>query len=234
MEYVASLSYGKDSIAMLYCIRQLGFQLDRILHAEIWATDTIPADLPEMVAFKEYADPIIERLTGLKVEHIRAPYTFEDIFYRRKKDGDIYGWPGVLARWCTSELKTRVLKKATKEAITYIGIAKDEPARLARLKSNQIAPLYEYGWTEADAMRWCQDNNLVSPIYNGVTTRGGCWFCHLQRVDELRQLRHNHPELWHIMLEWDEDCQKSAKGRFFKRPHTLADYDNIFWLDERR
>ena len=37
-EYILSLSYGKDSIACLEAIRQLGWPLDRIVHAEVWAT----------------------------------------------------------------------------------------------------------------------------------------------------------------------------------------------------
>ena len=53
MEYVLSLSYGKDSLACLGAIEELGWQLDRIVHAEVWATDTIPADLPPMVEFKK-------------------------------------------------------------------------------------------------------------------------------------------------------------------------------------
>lgn len=71
-EYILSLSYGKDSIACLEAIKQLGYPLDRIVHAEVWATDTIPADLPPMVKFKEYADKIIEEKYGIKVEHIYA------------------------------------------------------------------------------------------------------------------------------------------------------------------
>lgn len=48
-----SLSYGKDSLACLGAIEQLGYPLDRIIHAELWATDTIHANLPPMVEFKK-------------------------------------------------------------------------------------------------------------------------------------------------------------------------------------
>lgn len=71
-EYILSLSYGKDSIACLEAIRQLGYPLDRIVHAEVWATDTIPADLPPMVEFKKKADKIILERYGIQVEHICA------------------------------------------------------------------------------------------------------------------------------------------------------------------
>ena len=76
-EYILSLSYGKDSLACLEAIKQLGYPLDRIVHAEVWATDTIPADLPPMVEFKKKADTIILDRYGIKVEHICATRAVE-------------------------------------------------------------------------------------------------------------------------------------------------------------
>lgn len=71
-EHILSLSYGKDSLACLGAIEALGLPLDRIVHEEVWATDTIPADLPPMVDFKAKADKIILDRYGIKVEHIYA------------------------------------------------------------------------------------------------------------------------------------------------------------------
>ena len=63
MEYILSLSYGKDSMACFGACEILGWPIDRVVTAEVWATDTIPADLPPMVEFKAKADRIIkERL----------------------------------------------------------------------------------------------------------------------------------------------------------------------------
>ena len=81
MDYVLSLSYGKDSLACLGAIEELGWPLDRIVHAEVWATDTIPADLPPMVEFKAKADRIIKERWGLEVQHIRTKQTAESVFY---------------------------------------------------------------------------------------------------------------------------------------------------------
>ena len=47
------ISHGKDSLACLRAIELLGWKLKRIVHAEVWATDTIPGDLPPMVEFKK-------------------------------------------------------------------------------------------------------------------------------------------------------------------------------------
>lgn len=71
-QHILSLSYGKDSLACLGAIEKLGWPLDRIIHAEVWATDTIPADLPPMVEFKKKADKIIKERWGIDVEHICA------------------------------------------------------------------------------------------------------------------------------------------------------------------
>lgn len=69
---VACISHGKDSLAMLRAIQLLGLPLHRIVHTEVWATDTIPADLPPMVEFKNKAEGIIEELYGIKVENVCA------------------------------------------------------------------------------------------------------------------------------------------------------------------
>lgn len=71
-----SLSYGKDSMACLGAIEKLGWSLDKIVTAEIWATDDIQADLPPMVEFKEKADKIIKERYGLDVTHVYATKNF--------------------------------------------------------------------------------------------------------------------------------------------------------------
>lgn len=228
---VMSLSYGKDSLAMIGAIQELGLRLDRILHAEIWATDELPADLPEMVAFKDKADKIIFDMTGIRIERIRNELTFERQFHAKTKAGSMYGWPGTLSRWCTSNLKKSVLSKAQRGCHVYIGYAADEPKRIARLTPNQSAPLAEIGWTEADAMKWCERHDLVSPIYSKVS-RGGCWFCHFQTLRELRQMRRDFPERWKLMLQWDIDSQNASRGHFFHKPQHLTDYERRFAAED--
>ena len=123
MTHVLSLSYGKDSLACLGACKLLGYPIDRVIHAEVWATDTIPADLPPMVEFKAKADRIIKERYGLTVEHIYAKskgtlekLTYESIFYRplkkRKVERErIYGFPMLKGNWCTSDLKQRALQR---------------------------------------------------------------------------------------------------------------------------
>lgn len=238
MEYVLSLSYGKDSLACLGAIEQLGWPLDRIVHAEVWATDTIPADLPPMVEFKAKADEIIYRRWGIRVEHFRADVSYQDVFYRprlstRRKDlpvQPIYGFPILKGAWCNSHLKMAPIKKAKPNGgVSYVGIAADEPERIARqaCKPDTKMPLVEAGWTEAMCREWCERNDLLSPIYT-TATRGGCWFCHNQGVQQLRQLRRDYPELWQLMLKWDADSPVTFKPD----GHTVHDFDERFRLED--
>lgn len=236
MEHVLSLSYGKDSLACLGAIEVLGWPLDRIVHAEVWATDTIPADLPPMVEFKAKADEIIKKRWGIEVEHYRAKNCFESGFYRKRGDagrktkfsGIMYGWPMLRGQWCLQQLKRPAINAATSSgAVQYIGIASDEPNRFHNLSERKKSPLVEAGWDEAYCRKWCEQNGLLSPIYT-TATRGGCWFCHNQGVGQLRFLRKNYPELWALMLKWDNDSPVSFKPD----GHTVHDFDRRFQMED--
>ena len=58
MEYIASISYGKDSLAMLEVIHQNNLPLDRIVTVEVMATATIPADLPPKIGRESCRDRV--------------------------------------------------------------------------------------------------------------------------------------------------------------------------------
>ncbi len=232
MKHILSLSYGKDSLACLEAINRLKLPLDRIVHSELMANDEIPAELPEMISFKNKADRIIKERYGYKVEHIRAKYTYEDIFYRKrirgKNIGEIYGFPCIKKSWCISKFKLQPLKFNPND-ITYLGIAIDEIERVKKhqTKTNTQLPLVEIGWTENDCYKWCEENNLLAPIYKN-RKRGGCWFCHKQSVNDLRLLRKEYPKYWELLKKWDNDSPF-----IFKINHTVSDYDKRFKLEER-
>ena len=192
-----------------------------------------------MVEFKAKADKIIAERWGIEVEHVCAmdrenKRTYEAVFYRRRKNSKngntlhkMYGWPFQKGPWCNDRLKTGVLDQVTGNAVSYIGIAVDEPNRFHSLSDTKKSPLVEAGWTEADCRQWCEDNDLLSPIYTTVT-RGGCWFCHNQGVNQLRLLRKNYPELWALMLKWDKDSPVTFKAD----GHTVRDFDQRFQMED--
>lgn len=234
---VATVSYGKDSLGMLEIIYRNGLPLDRIVHVEIMATPDIHADLPPMLEFKKKADKIIKERYGIEVEHLSAPKSYEEYFYTVKNGervlpknfGKIWGFPTRAIPWCNSRLKLSALREFNrKDIIRYIGIAADEPKRFHNLTDRQHSPLVEFGITEKWCWEWCEKNGLLSPIYQ-TAQRGGCWFCHNQRIGQLRTLRKEYPEYWDLLLKWDQD----SPGTF--RPNcTVQDLEKRFAEEDRQ
>ena len=191
-----------------------------------------------MVEFKAKADKIIKERWGIAVEHVRSKYTYHDGLSivrgksgrasKSKRKGQIYGWPFQRGPWCNSRLKQHVFEKLPKDAVQYVGIACDEPGRFHAFSDKKKSPLAVAGWDEAYCRQWCEENDLLSPIYT-TSTRGGCWFCHNQGVNQLRLLRKNYPDLWALMLKWDNDSPVTFKPD----GHTVHDFDERFALEDK-
>lgn len=235
MQHIAMISHGKDSLAMLEAIKILGYPLDRIITVDIWATQDIRGELPEMVEFKERADKKIFDRYGVKVEHWKSLLSFEDQFYTEIQDGvhagDIYGFPEIIHSWCNDRLKMRPLGMLRNICgVRYLGIASDEYKRIARQegKEDVILPLVEIGWTEEDCYKFCESQGLLAPNYTN-SFRDGCWFCPKQPIHQLRLLRKKHPDLWELLLKWDNDSPVPFKTD----GHTVHDFDKRFEAEEK-
>lgn len=286
-QYIARISHGKDSLKMLDVIVSRGLRLDRITTTDIWATDTIRGEHPEMVEFKARADEYIWRRYRIEVEHLCAmrngeKVTYEKLFYhvpKRKPEkcrGDIVndkggssgprrcgdrgidrtsngtrtgrpqGFPAQIGSWC-KKLKIDYIRipsqcrsgrgsayqaqnkgfRQPHRIVEYLGIAADEPKRFGQLNDRKRAPLVEFGIEEGLCGLHCQYEGILDPSY-GASCRDGCWMCHNQGVDQLRQLRKNHPELGALLLKWDVDSPVSFKpnGR------TVHDHDRRFQMED--
>ena len=154
----------------------------------------------------------------------------------------IHGFPGNInmgrAQWCTG-LKRDVIRKVFSSSpkttgginiVQYLGIASDEPERIERheKKKGIMLPLVMANWDEAYCRKWCEERDLLSPIYT-TATRGGCWFCHNQGVGQLRLLRKNYPDLWGHLMRLDLDSPTTFKSD----GHTVHDYDKRFELEDK-
>ena len=116
------------------------------------------------------------------------------------------GWPGPRVRWCTGQLKTHLIHKEINrlkgqyKAVSYVGIAADEPKRI----KNERYPLMDWGITEKEALRICYDRGYDFGGLYQIYRRCSCWCCPLQGIGELRKLRQHHPELWERLREMDK------------------------------
>lgn len=114
--------------------------------------------------------------------------------------------------------------------IHYLGIAADEPLRIAKHlpKADKVLPLVQIGWDEALCGLEAQYMDMLSPTYSDGNLRDGCWFCHNQGVAQLRRLRKLYPDLWALLMKWDADSPVAfrADGR------TVHDFDRRFQMED--
>lgn len=217
MKYIASCSGGKDSIATVILAHEHKELLDMVIFSEVMFDENISGELPEHIDFiKNRAFPLFESW-GYKTKILHAYLNYMDIFMREPTRGKHFGmgmktgFPMSGKCQINKSVKVKPIKdflKSIDDDITqYIGLAIDEPERLARIRISdvpKISLLEKYGYTEQMAFDLCKQYDLLSPTYD-FASRGGCWFCPNARDNELRHLRKCHPELWQKLLDLENE-----------------------------
>lgn len=233
MRYLASCSFGKDSLAAILLAKKHGEPLDEAVYCEVMFDKTISGEVPEHRDFiYTKGIPALERM-GIKVTVLRGKKTYVDLFTGRitrgPKKGMLRSFPVCGKCYVQRDCKLRPILRYQKtlppDTVQYIGIAKDEQERLLRLEGRQVSLLEKYNCTEQDAKELCRQAGLLSPIYQ-FTNRGGCWFCPNAKRKELRHLYDHHPELWARMLELQALPGKVTEK--FNRTQRFSDIDAMF------
>lgn len=242
MKYIASCSFGKDSIATILLAREHNEPLDEIVYCEVMFDENISGELPEHRDFiYNVAIPKFEEW-GYKVTVLRSDRNYSSIFNSiitksrvEGRNGKKYGFPLSLGCWVNSRCKIPPIdnywKNQNEQYTQYVGIAVDEPKRLQRLSgTNRTSLLEKYGFTEEMAKQKCIEYGLLSPIYE-FTNRNGCWFCMHQKRKELRHLYENHKDLWNKLLDMSQ--QELNNPYFYGYDKiTFSDIDEQFRLED--
>ena len=233
--HIASCSFGKDSIATILLALENNEPLDRVVFAEVMFDHerNISGEIPEHIQWiYNTAIPKLESM-GVKVDVVRAKKDYKSFFVnaigRGKYKGQIHGFPlggmCVISRDCKIlPIKKYYKQFSDKDIVQYVGIAFDEPKRLARLKDYQISLLDKYRYTEAMALNKCKEYNLVSPLYLS-SHRGGCRFCMNSKITGYIHIRNNHPTLWNELRELSLTPNLCSYG--FKYGKTLQKVEEI-------
>ena len=234
MRYIASCSFGKDSLATILLARKHGEPLDEAIYCEVMFDKGISGEVPEHRDFiYTKGIPALERM-GVKVTVLRGDKTYVDLFTgqvtRGPKKGLLRSFPVCGKCYVQRDCKLRPIERYQKtlppDTVHYIGIAQDEQTRLLRLQEGKKVSLLEkYHFTEQDAKELCQAAGLLSPVYE-FADRGGCWFCPNARQRELRHLYDHHPDLWNRMLELQALPGKVSEKCDRKR--CFSDIDALF------
>lgn len=227
--HIASCSFGKDSIATILLAIENNEPLDRVVFAEVMFDHSrgISGEIPEHIEWVyNTAIPKLESM-GVKVDVVRGKLDYvslcRKVLKSGKKKGKMYGLQNCNPCFANSECKIAPIKvynrtlSKSHDIINYVGIAVDEPIRLARLEgTNKISLLSKYGYTEKMAMDKCKEYNLVSPIYD-MGSRGGCWFCFNAHISRYVKMRKQYPMYWNALRELYYETNTKA----FKYNRTL-------------
>lgn len=217
-KYIASVSFGKDSLAMLFLILERGLPLDEVIFYDTGM---------EFKAIYDTRDKILPVLhdCGVKFTELHPPRPFLFDMLEKpvnsKQNGLHYGysWCGGCARWGTAN-KTSTLDRYAKslgnDILQYIGIAADEQKRLQRLPPKKVAPLARFGFSEADALAYCYEKGFFWEengirLYD-VLDRVSCWCCANKNLKELRNIRTYLPEYWDRLKDLQSKTNRPMKG----------------------
>lgn len=219
-KYIASCSGGKDSVATLIIARENGDPLDEVVYCEVMFDKETSGEMPEHRDFiYNKVKPYVEDVLNVPFIILRPTKTYVDVFthicVKGKSIGKCRGFPipGMCAinRDCKIPPITKYWKEQGGNATQYVGIAADEPKRLARLRgTSRVSLLEKYGVTEQDAFEICRKHGLLSPIYE-FSKRNGCWFCPNCRNQEWTHLIFNHTPLFDRLIELEINHPERAR-----------------------
>ena len=159
-KFIASVSFGKDSLATILLAKEHDEPLDEAVYCEVMFDKDISGEVPEHRDFiYDTAIPALERM-GIKIIILRSEKTYVELFTGRvtrgPKKGMVRSFPicgkCAVQRDCKVRPIQRYQKTLPPGTVQYIGIAKDEQERLLRLEDGrQVSLLAKYNLTERDA-----------------------------------------------------------------------------------
>lgn len=168
---------------------------------------------------------------GIKFTRLKSEKSFEYLMFEHwpnfrensKFHNQGFSWPSSQSRWCTTLLKTGIIERYLNRlrtkytVIQIIGLAADETYRLERKNNqnqNHLHPLIEWGWTEADCLKYCYDHSFDWGGLYEIFHRVSCWCCPLQSLQELRQLRKFFPDLWEKLLDMEHRTWRTFRADY--------------------
>jgi len=186
MRYV-SFSGGADSTALAILLHERGQEIELVF------ADT-GAELPETY----WIIPRVARLLGVPL-HIVSNGTFFQHLAEPQGQLKRLPWciPGHHVRWCTKELKVKVLPKQI-----AVGIRADEKDRMPDFDR----PLVDAGLGKRDVLNLCASRGLLNPIYEW-RSNCSCFCCPFQRKHDWLNMLDRHPDLYALAEDWEENAK---------------------------
>ena len=224
MKYIASISFGKDSLAMLLRLIEEGKPLDEVVFYDTGMEFECIYNLRNKIL------PLLEA-HNIKYTELKPKETFLYTMFEKpvkKRNGTIgkgYSWCGGRCRWGTTE-KLKAIEKHCKGNYEYVGIAYDEQNRLR--KGNKLFPLAEWKMTEKDCLEYCYNkgynwNEDGIELYS-ILDRVSCWCCCNKNLKELENYYKYLPKYWNKLKELQSKTDRPMKYN----KYTVFDLEKKF------
>lgn len=234
MKHILSFSGGKDSTFLLLELIRRNYPLDEVQFFDTgW-------EFPAMYAHIDRCKKICED-HGIKFTTLHPKKSFDYYMFEHptKSGKKGYSWCGRMCRWGTTCKRQELNKNAkiNKGHIIYIGIAADEPERIAKNSDEfKRLPLVEWGITEAECLQGCYNAGFDWGGMYEHLDRLSCKFCRNKNLKELRNIREHYPEVWAELKEYQERTRNPYKLADTTYPNglTVQDLEKRFDLEAER
>ena len=235
MYYMASCSFGKNSLAMVLRLIEENKPLDEVVFYDTGM---------EFQAIYNVRDRLFPLLAenGIKYTELKPkrPFLWSMLEepHKGKHDGIIrygYGWCGGMCRWGTHEKLVAIDRYAESiGAKCYVGIASDEQARIEKeRKPYKIMPLVGWQMTEKDCLDYCysmgwnwMENGI--DLYS-ILDRVSCWCCCNKNKKELYNIYRYLPKYWERLKDLQSKIDRPMK-KFCNKKH--GEYGNVFDMEK--
>lgn len=234
MRFVANVSWGKDSLAMLLRLLEEKRPLD-----EVMFYDTTM----EFQAIYDTRDKVLPLLAerGIQYTELHPAQPFLWRMMEKPVNGPNgphkgYSWCGGRCRWGTAD-KINALDKAGHGGTAYIGIAADETQRLTKKRSRPAQfPLAEWGMTEADCLKYCyergyewrEDGGAGPMRLYDILDRVSCWCCSNSNLKELKNIYLHQPAYWERLRGIQRHLERPMKGFYRGQPRGVFELEARF------
>lgn len=238
MKFIASISFGKDSLAMLLKLLELNYPLDEVVYFDIGVEfDSIRNNAEKM-------KPILaEKGIEFTILKPKEPFVYcmtEEPIVKKKTKEIQYGrkWCGGVVRWGTflkmEALKENNAKYKNETIVEYVGVASDERKRINRERNGnriKIYPLVEWEMTEKDCLEYCYSKGWHwsengYELYD-LLDRVSCKYCKNKNLKELRNIYHFMPDVWQELKELQDKVKMPYKDR-----KTIHDIETRFITED--
>lgn len=223
MKYIASVSFGKDSLAMLLLLIEKKYQLDEVIFYDTGM------EFQAIYSIRDRVKEMLEEL-GIKYTELKPEIPFEEKMLNitvHKRNGEIqkgYGVCGGKCRWGTSD-KYRIIGKYLKgqygeDYREYIGIAADETERIEKERTiHKLLPLVDWKMSEKECLDYCYNRGfewkencvLGSVRLYDILDRVSCWCCGFKNKPELDNMLEYLPNYYLKRIKLLKQIKKNNK-----------------------